>query len=483
MVIEKKPAGHLIGVLPAKAFGTAFKSFGMLGETGLITLRHKDGSLVTSSKEAQSDQLAVLDSDGQENTIETTKTNSGVSLTIMRAALPGSGGAYTVAIQQNDDELYASLDELILIQAIVGLGILLVISLIVFFGVQIISTPLSRVSDAILDLSEGKLDTKTNIKTSFSEIAHIAGSLTIFRSNTLHAQKLEAQAKREHDQEVERQAQLKIEIDAFQSNISEILQTLNHETDAMAHSADALAEVAGNASQEVQTAKHASDEAAQSVQSVAGSTEEVSAAIQKISSQTQKTRSFAEEATKMVEKTSVGITDLAKATDDIGDVIGFIRDIAEQTNLLALNATIEAARAGEAGKGFAVVAAEVKQLSDQTSKATEQIASQIRNIQNASNDAVQAMGGVSESISEINQFSATIATAVDEQGHSTQEISENISHAASGSTQALQSVDEVAEAISKTNGEASNVKAVSSRLGTVSEKLAASVETFLQKVS
>ena len=72
---------------------------------------------------------------------------------------------------------------------------------------------------------------------------------------------------------------------------------------------------------------------------------------------------------------------LARAAQQIDEVVGFIRTIAGQTNLLALNATIEAARAGEAGRGFAVVASEVKALATQTAKATEDISAQIAEVQ------------------------------------------------------------------------------------------------------
>ena len=135
------------------------------------------------------------------------------------------------------------------------------------------------------------------------------------------------------------------------------------------------------------------------------------------------------------EASNARITALASAASAIGDVVNLIRDIAGQTNLLALNATIEAARAGEAGKGFAVVASEVKQLADQTSKATSDIAAQIGEIQVSTQASATAIVGITQTIERMNTIAAAIATSVDQQSSATREIAHNITQAAGGTRQ------------------------------------------------
>lgn len=165
------------------------------------------------------------------------------------------------------------------------------------------------------------------------------------------------------------------------------------------------------------------------------------------------------------------ISELAEATDRIGDITRLITDIAEQTNLLALNATIEAARAGNAGKGFAVVAAEVKNLANQTASATEEIASQIRLVQQETADAVQAIDAITSIINDIDDVNGDVAVELLDQTTASAEIASNLSKVSistadvnrtlktinTGASRAGESARAMLDASTKTENRASSV--------------------------
>jgi methyl-accepting chemotaxis protein len=176
------------------------------------------------------------------------------------------------------------------------------------------------------------------------------------------------------------------------------------------------------------------------------------------------------------------VRSLDEAAGRIGQVVALITDIAEQTNLLALNATIEAARAGEAGKGFAVVASEVKNLANQTAKATGEISSQISGIQGATKSSVDAIERIFQAIANVDQISATIAAAVEEQGAATKEIARNIEQAATGTKEVSSNIVGVTQAASETGHVSSQVLEAAKELGRQSVTLRSEVDTFLADI-
>tara|TARA_R110002110_G_scaffold91244_4_gene237199 strand:- start:3954 stop:5438 length:1485 start_codon:yes stop_codon:yes gene_type:complete len=215
---------------------------------------------------------------------------------------------------------------------------------------------------------------------------------------------------------------------------------------------------------QVASAASTADVTSANVQAVAAGSEELSASVREISSQVVRASQMSDEAVNQAGQSGETIAGLAKAAGKIGDVIELINDIAEQTNLLALNATIEAARAGEAGKGFAVVASEVKNLANQTAKATGEIRGLVTEVQQSTDASVGAIAAISESIAELSQISSAIAAAVEEQSTVTDEMSGNMQTASNGVDTIASGLGEIVSSAKRVNEATSKVRESSAQI-------------------
>jgi methyl-accepting chemotaxis protein len=265
---------------------------------------------------------------------------------------------------------------------------------------------------------------------------------------------------------------------AVLDQIGEVVESLAAASEELAAVSRNMEKNAENAAGEAERVAEAGKEVSANVNSVAAGTEEMNASINEIAGNASNAASTSASAVTSAQEANSIIGSLGTSSKEIGEVIKVINSIAEQTNLLALNATIEAARAGEAGKGFAVVANEVKELANQTAKATGEITGKIQSIQSDVGGAVTSIGDVSKVIDEINGISTTIASAVEEQTATTGEMTRNVSDAATGSQNISENLASLAKAVDATKQGAGDTQIASADLSKMAGELRVLIENL-----
>ncbi|NLE70540.1 MAG: methyl-accepting chemotaxis protein [Actinomycetales bacterium] len=262
---------------------------------------------------------------------------------------------------------------------------------------------------------------------------------------------------------------------ALAGGVVEAVADLDEAAARLVQAGDALAaEAQGTASQTVQVTASAQEVSA-GIDAVASGTTQMDASIAEIARNAHEVASIAAEAVRAAEATNRTVATLGESSAEIGTVVRVITQIAEQTNLLALNATIEAARAGEAGKGFAVVAGEVKELAQETARATGDIAARVDAIQSAVGQAADEIARIGEIITRISDFQTTIAGAVEEQTATTSAMAASVSQAADGGRQIASALDEVGRSAERTMGDIEAIRAAVRELAETSRRLQGAV--------
>ncbi len=362
---------------------------------------------------------------------------------------------------------------------VVALGMAMVV-VGIFFGVLLslsIVGPLHKLRDRMISIAKGEFEKEVPFLSRSDEIGSMAQAVQVFKDNGIENEKLR------RSQEIERQKaeqDKKVALDTlanhFESSVKGVVRTVLTTSAQMQQNANKMSSIAEQTTRQADTVSSSSEQAFANVQSVASAAEELSTSINEVLRQVQESSSVSQHAVEDALKTNNLVTSLAETVNKIGDVANLINSIAGQTNLLALNATIEAARAGDAGKGFAVVATEVKNLAAQTARATEEIGTQISAVQAATKTAVDAIGGITHTIENINSINATVAQAVEQQRLATDEIARNVVEASNRSKEVSNGIGTVSHAAKETTESVGQVLKSSSEMLHQGEILQSEIE-------
>ncbi|MDG5749232.1 methyl-accepting chemotaxis protein [Qipengyuania sp. XHP0207] len=334
-------------------------------------------------------------------------------------------------------------------------------------------------NDDMRRIASGQTDFAISIQGRVDEYGEMSESLEILRLKMADLEQLMDERVKSAD---DRHVMLERLATELENGVGEVAGSVAAAATQLHSTATSMAASAEQASSATHHALEAMGRASEGAIAAAASSDEFAMSIGEISRQAAHSADLARKANDAASGADETIMSLAEAADQVGAIVELIQSIAKRTNLLALNASIEAARGGESGRGFAVVASEVKELAAQTSRATDDVAAQIRAMQESTGASVSALRAIAEHIREMEGTASSIASAVDQQSVAGRDMARSIDIAAQGTEEVTASMQQVRESAVATGSASSQLLGSSSDLEQQASELRRQVATFLSRV-
>jgi len=453
-------------------------------------------NLAATTDQFRTQITTFLDSPMAARSIESAaiELNAGDNSTQLALALAEDIQVETKSQFSNNDSMITSM-----LFIWIGLsGILVLLTLIAqrYFDGHV-GAALSRLAEQMSQLSMGKDIADIRTSTRGDEIGEMNRAMVVFHRASVRFKQLQEERSRRAHQELEERAQqqsqeqearlerqraLRNIADQFERTVGDVVTKVASASSQLQSTATSMATGAQQAADQISDVTSSMQEANSGATAAAAASDQFAMSIGEVSRQAASSADLARQATSSTREADATIAKLSASASEVGHIVELIQTIAQRTNLLALNASIEAARGGESGRGFAVVASEVKELAMQTSRATEEVAEQIRAMQETTGASVSALHAVASQVAELEHNAASIANAVNEQSFAGQDLARSIDMAARGTENVSGHIEEVHELSSSTGSAAAQVLQSATALEQQASTLNAQVNEFLDEV-